>query len=137
MSFLDSLENNLKALESRDEADPAALARQQAERMGDRERARLTAPHAEALRSSPFVGQLLSACRQMGHPSRTLVRPTWLDSTLRLDARDRRLEFQPGPSGILAVFFEGGVETGIETVDLSGGAKSFAERLLRGFVKPE
>ena len=53
MSFLDNLENNLKALESREEKDPAALARQAAAREAARSEALQIAPHAEALAMDP------------------------------------------------------------------------------------
>jgi hypothetical protein len=54
VSFLDNLENNLKALESRDEKDPATLAREAAAREAARSVALQIAPHAEALRNGPF-----------------------------------------------------------------------------------
>ena len=45
MSFLDNLENNLKALESRDERDPQTLAREAAAREAARSLALEIAPH--------------------------------------------------------------------------------------------
>jgi hypothetical protein len=51
MSFLDNLESNLKALESRNERDPEALAREAAAREAARSLALQIAPHAEALRN--------------------------------------------------------------------------------------
>ena len=85
MSFLDNLENNLKALESRTERDPAALAREAEAREAARSAALEIAPYAEALRNGPFKDALLTACREIGHRRRMLVRPVWVDSTLRLE----------------------------------------------------
>jgi len=84
MSFLDNLENNLKALESRDERNPEALAREASSREAARAAALAIGPHAEALRNGPFKDGLLTACRGIGHRRRILVRPIWVDSTLRL-----------------------------------------------------
>ena len=92
MSFLDNLENNLKALESRTERDPAAVAREAAAREAARKSALEIAPHAEALRKGPFKDGLLKACRDIGHRRRILVRPVWVDSTLRLETGAKRLE---------------------------------------------
>jgi hypothetical protein len=110
MSFLDNLESNLKALESRNERDPEALAREAAAREAARSVALQIAPHAQALRKGPFKDGLLTACRDIGHRRRILVRPVWVDSTLRLEAGVKKLELRPTPSGVLAVFFDGGRE---------------------------
>jgi hypothetical protein len=63
MSFLDNLENNLKAMESRTERDPEALAGEAAAREAARSAALEIAPHAEALRNGPFKDAPLTACR--------------------------------------------------------------------------
>ena len=60
MSFLDNLENDLKALENREERDPEKIKREQAQREADRAAALLRAPHAEALKTSPFTSDLLT-----------------------------------------------------------------------------
>src|SRR5258708_27615797 len=108
VSFLDNLENNLKALESRSERDPEALAREAAAREAARSAALQIAPHAEALRNGSFKDGLLTACGSIGHRKRILVRPAWVGSTLRLEAGARRLELRPTAEGVLAVFFEEG-----------------------------
>ncbi len=128
MSFLDSLENNLRALESRDEAE--AERRPKANRDAQRNEAALIAPHADALREGPFTSGLLSACRVVGHSMRTLVRFTWLDSTLRLDAKERRLELRPTPEGVRAFYFEDGVEQSSQLVDLKSDPAKFARQWL-------
>jgi hypothetical protein len=131
MSFLDNLENNLKALESREEKDPEALARQAAAREAARSVALEIAPYAEALRNGPFKDGLLSACREIGHRSRVLVRPVWVDSTLRLEAGAKKLELRPTPGGVFAVFFHGGVEQESTLIDLSSDPVQVAEKWLK------
>ena len=111
MSFLDNLENNLKALENREERDPEKAKREQERREADRTAALLRAPHAEALRTSPFTSELLTQCRTIGHGQRVLVQFTWLGETLRLDAKTKRMELAPTTEGITAVFSVNGEET--------------------------
>ena len=130
MSFLDNLENDLKALESRTERDPAALAREAAAREAARSLALEIAPHAEALRNGPFKDELLTVCRAIGHRTRILVRPVWVDSTLRLEAGAKRLELRPTAGGVLAVFFDGAKEQESTPVDLSSDPAKLAEKWL-------
>ena len=130
MSFLDNLENNLKALESREEKDPAALARQAAAREAARSEALEIAPHAEALRNGPFKDGLLTACRDIGHRRRILVRPVWVDSILRLEAGTKKLELRPTGQGVVAVFFDQGREMASTPVDLASDPVQLAERFL-------
>lgn len=130
MSFLDNLENNLKALESREEKDPTRLREQQAAREAEKQAALRAAPFAEALKTGPFAGALITACRAAGHQRRVLVRPTWIGSTLRLDAGDRRLELRPTAEGVQAVFLEGTLEASTQAVDLNGDAGALAARWL-------
>src|SRR3984885_4171780 len=130
MSFLDNLENNLKALESREERDPATLAREAAAREAARSVALQIAPHADALRNGPFKDGLLTACRDIGHRRRILVRPVWVDSTLRLETGSKRLELRPTPNGVLAVFIVEGREQESTPVDLSSDPVKVAEKWL-------
>ena len=132
MSFLDNLENNLKALESRDERDPEALARAAAAREAARSLALEIAPYAEALRNGPFKDGLLTACRDIGHRRRMLVRPVWMESTLRLEAGTEKLELRPTPSGVLAVFIDEGKERESTLVDLASDPVKLAEKWLEG-----
>jgi hypothetical protein len=132
MSFLDNLENNLKALESREERDPKAMERQAAARAAARSTALEVAPHAEALRNGPFKDALLTACRDIGHRKRILVRPVWVDSTLRLEAGPKKLELRPTPNGVLAVSFVDGKEHGSTLIDLSSDPAKLAENWLEG-----
>jgi hypothetical protein len=66
MSFLDNLENNLKALENQEEKNPEKVKRDQERREAERSSALLRAPHATALKNSEFTSQLLTKCRTIG-----------------------------------------------------------------------
>src|SRR5271155_4790417 len=130
MSFLDNLESNLKALESREERDPEKLARDAVARDAARSLALEIAPYADALRNGPFKDGLLTACREIGHGRRILVRPIWVDSTLRLEAGAKKLELRPTANGVLAVFFEGGTEQESTPIDLSSNPVEMAAKWL-------
>jgi hypothetical protein len=130
MSFLDNLESNLKALESREERDPKTLAREAAAREAARSVALEIAPHAEAMRNGPFLDGLLTACREIGHSKRILVRAVWVTSTFRLEAGAKKLELRPTPSGVVAVFLVEGRELESTPVDLSSDPFKLAEKWL-------
>jgi hypothetical protein len=133
MSFLDNLENNLKALENLEERDPEKIKRDQGRREADRTAALLRAPHVEALKNSAFTSELLTQCRAIGHGQRVLVQFTWIGENLRLDAKSKRMELTPTADGITAVFSLAGLETGRESVDLQAGdASALAQRWLTG-----
>jgi hypothetical protein len=133
MSFLDNLENNLKALENREERDPEKVKREQERREADRTAALLRAPHAEALRTSPFTAELLTQCRAIGHAQRVLVQFTWLGESLRMDAKAKRMELAPTAEGITAVFSLNGEEIERVTVDPEvDDAAGLAKRWLTG-----
>lgn len=117
MSFLDNLENNLKALERVEEKDPEKIKRDQEQREADRSAALRRAPHVEALKKSAFTSNLLTACRTIGHGQRVLVQFVWIGETLRLTAKDKRMDLIPEPDGISAVFSTGGEETGRTAVN--------------------
>jgi hypothetical protein len=130
MSFLDNLENNLKALESREDRDPQTLAREAAAREAAQRLALETAPFADALRNGPFVDGLLTACREIGHRKRILVRPVWVDSTFRLEAGAKKLELRPTPGGVVAVSLVEGREQESTPLDLSSDPVGIAEKWL-------
>jgi hypothetical protein len=131
MSYLDNLENNLKALENQEERDPVKVQRDRERREADKNAALLRAPHAEQLKTSPFTNELLTQCRTIGHAQRMLVRFTWLGETLRLDAQQKRLELMPTAEGVTAVFSVDGTETGRAPFDLeSDDAAALAKRWL-------
>jgi hypothetical protein len=117
MSYLDNLENNLKALENQEERDPQKVKREQERREAERSAALLRAPYVEALKNSPFTVELLTQCRAIGHRQRVLVQFTWLGETLRLDAKEKRMLLTPTSEGITGVFSVDGDETGRITIE--------------------
>ncbi len=130
MSFLDNLENNLKSLESQEEGKESSL-RQHKERESRRAAAQAVAPVAEQLKNGPYTAELLKQASRVGHALRVMVRATWLGDTLRLEARDRRLELRPTPAGIVAAYLEGGQEIRSEPLDMEGSP----EQLLRQWLE--
>jgi hypothetical protein len=127
MSFLDNLENNLKSLEGRDEAADRGNARQQE---AERRKALAAAPSAERLKSAPFTAELLRQATRAGHQARTKVHLAWLGTTLRLEARERRLELRPTPDGVVAVFLDNGREVRVQPIDLEGDPQALVREWL-------
>lgn len=115
MGFLDNLEDNLKSLERQEERDTSAHERRQAERAD----ALAIAPWAEKLKTSAFTKDLMNKAAEAGHRIRTKVYMTWLGTTLRFEARGKKLELRPGADGVRAVFLEGLDEIKSRPVDLS------------------
>lgn len=128
MSFLDNLESSLKNLEDTNERGNTGELRR---RQDERARALAAAPNADALKSSTFPNELITHAVRIAHGMRVKVNMAWMGSTLRLDARERRLELQPAADGVFAVFFEDGEETGSEKLDLQAASpEALAERWL-------
>jgi len=129
MSFLDNLENNLKSLESseqgKEDAERAHRARESAQAQ-----ARAVAPFAEQLKQSPYTAELLKQAARVGFSLRTKVHIAWLGTTLRLEAREKRLELRPTPGGIVAVYLDNGKETRSEACDLSGSPETLVRQWL-------
>ncbi len=130
MSYLDNLENSLKALESSEERDPAAIAAQQQRRAEERNAAVLRGPHVRALKTSNFTGQLLGACRKLGPTLGVYVQVTWVDEALRLDVRDQRLALVPTSEGIEAVYLKDGQEERRTAISLEGDGEALARQWL-------
>lgn len=128
MSFLDSLENNLKALEGRDEG--AGSETDTRRRDAERRDALAAAPFAERLKSAPYTEELFRYAAVAGHKARTKVQFTWLGTTLRLEARSRRLELRPTPEGITAVFLEDNQEVRSAPANLDGDPSDLVNELL-------
>ncbi len=129
MSFLDDLENNLKSLESAEEGREAAE-RQARLREQDRAATQAAAPWAEELKNSPFTAEVLRQAARVGFSLRVKVHVAWLGSTLRLEARERRLELRPTAAGVVAAYIEGGAETRVDPLDLSGSPESLVRAWL-------
>jgi hypothetical protein len=124
MSYLDSLENNLKALENQAERDPAEVRRKQEARAAERAAAVAAEPYVKELREGEFTRTML------GYSLRTKIRPLWLGNVLRLEARDKQIDFEPSADGVQAVFRENGEVIGRELVDLSQPSEPLAKRWL-------
>jgi len=117
MSFLDNLENNLKSLESQEEGKESAERSWRA-REAERASAQAAAPWADELKNGAFTAELLKQAARAGFSLRLKVRVAWLGTTLRLEARDQRLELRPTADGVVAVYLENGAETRREPLDL-------------------
>jgi hypothetical protein len=115
MSFLDNLENNLKALESREEKDPNERARREVEHA----RTLAEAPWADKLKHGAFTQQLMLEASQLGHRLRAKVYIAWIETTLRFELKGQKLDLRPTPTGIVAVFSRDGVEDAPQPVDLA------------------
>ncbi len=123
MSFLDNLENNLKSLEA-EVPSSADAERQRKARENARASAQAVAPYAEELKKGPFTAELLKQAARVGFALRTKVHIAWLGAVLRLEARERRLELRPTPSGIMAVYLENNQEIRSEPLDLKGNPET-------------
>jgi hypothetical protein len=126
MSFLDSLENNLKALEAN---EPSGLDDRKRKEI-ERQRAAASAPWAEKLKRAPYTQTLMEQASRAGYQIRTKVNFIWLGDTLRVEARGHRFELRPTPGGIIAVHLKGTEELKREAVDLAGEPDS----LLKGWM---
>jgi hypothetical protein len=124
MGFLDNLESSLKNLESRDEKESQ---RDRERREEDSAAVRAAAPYAEQLKDAQFTQDLLTHATRLGYAKRMKVHIVWLGATLRLDAREKRLELRPTPGGIVSVFIENGNESRTATVNLDGSAEALAQ----------
>ena len=131
MSFLDSLENNLKSLESAEQAHEDAE-RQRRIRQEELERSRAAAPYADQLKNGAFTAELLKQASRIGFTMRTKVHFAWLGTTLRLEARDQRLELRPTAEGIFAVYLDGSEEIRREPLDLKSNPEALVRNWLSG-----
>lgn len=128
MGFLDNLENSLKTMESREERDPNEIQRKQDERS----RTLAAAPWAEKLKDSTYTRNLFEQAAIVGHRLRTKVYMAWFDSTLQLEARERKLELRPTANGIVAAFIEPNRQETTRAVDLDGDPS----QLLQAWLGP-
>ena len=130
MSFSDSLENDLKNLEGREERDPASAGRAQGKRQSERARALAAAPNAEKLKNSKFTAGLLRHATRIGFGMRTKVRISWIGQTLRLEAREHRIDLIPAGDGIMTHYSVDGVERSASKLDLNADPERFAKKWL-------
>jgi hypothetical protein len=129
MSFLDNLENNLKSLESQEEGKES-VERSRRARESAKASAQAAAPWADELKKGPFTAELLKQAARIGFSMRTKVHVAWLGTTLRLEARDHRLELRPTVTGIVAAYLENAVESRSEPLDLKSDPADFVRRWL-------
>ncbi len=129
MSYLDSLENNLKNMESREEAGSHDRGEHR-HRDSERAKSQASAANAERLRKGPYTAELLKQATRLSHAMRTKIHLAWLGTTLRLEARGRKLELRPMPNGIIAAFIENNVELRTAPVDLAGDPESLVREWL-------
>jgi hypothetical protein len=99
MSFLDTLENNLKALESQEPGGLDSSRRQKSERA----HALASAPWVDRLKNGPYVKALMRDLTRAGFERRMKVNFVWLGNTLRVEALGERMDLQPGPRGVEVV----------------------------------
>jgi len=66
----------------------------------------------------------------VGFSLRTKVHIAWLGTTLRLEARDKRLELRPTAKGIVAAYLENGQETRVDPCDLTGSPEELIRQWL-------
>jgi hypothetical protein len=111
MSFLDNLENNLKALESQEQGGIDDRKKREAEKT----QAIAAAPWADRLKHSPYLAKLMRDVTRAGFSRRMKVNFVWIGRTLRLEAIEQRLELDPTVRGIEAV-----IEDRRIPVDLEG-----------------
>ena len=130
MSFSDNLENNLKSLEAREERDPAAMLRDRQRGEQERREKQAAVPFAAELRSGPFGRDLLAQATRLGFLKRTKVYIAWIDTTLRLDAKNLRLELRPTSNGVTAHQFDSGIESAHQLIDLQGDPAQLAQNWL-------
>lgn len=100
MSFLDNLENNLKALESLEQGGLDDSRKHEAAR----ERALAVAPWAEKLKTGTYIQALMRDLTRMGFARRMKVNFIWMGTTLRAEALNERLELEPTATGVEALF---------------------------------
>ncbi len=126
MSFLDNLENNLKALEGREQGGMDDHRRRDSER----KEAVAAGPWADKLKRGSFASTLMQLSTRSGYAIRTKINLLWMNSTLRLEGRGHRLELRPTASGVVAVFLHNGEETGRENVDLDASPEALNQRFM-------
>lgn len=128
MGFLDNLEDTLKNAERGNEREDEKSAN--ISRAAELEALRAAAPNAEALKKGQWTQDLLTHCVTLGHSQRMRVGMAWIGTTLRLDAREKRLDLQPTADSIIAIYSIDGGETAREPVNLKSDPAALAQKWL-------
>jgi hypothetical protein len=131
MGFLDNLESDLKSLEKQEERDPAVQKRRNAERAS----ALAAAVWAEKLKKSPYTQDVLAAAARISHQIRSRIHVAWLETALKLELKERRLELRPAADGIVAVFLRAGKEEKVAPVDLNANGSELVQDWLKDVLK--
>lgn len=116
MSFLDNLENNLKALEGREDGGIDERARRDA----DLKQAKAAAPWADKLKNCSWTKNLMGQATRAGFQRRIKVNLIWIGTMLRLEARGLRLELRPVTDGVQCVCLPAGDAMPEQMLDLEG-----------------
>lgn len=131
MSFLDNLENNLKALEGNE----AGGTDDRRKRDLDRKRAIAAAPWADKLKAGDYTKTLMSLVTRAGFQRKLKVHLGWTDTTLRLEAGEKRLELRPQHDGVAAVYIDltpnGLRETATEVMNLKGSPQTLVDKWMK------
>jgi len=133
MSFLDNLENSLKAMEERDQGGPE----DRRQRDLDRAAAIEAAPWADKLKTGPWTQDLLKQAARVGHERRTKVFTAWLGTSLKMEAREHKMELRPTPSGIEGIYRKPGESERRVAVSLDGSAEQLIREWLDTVPKAE
>ncbi len=131
MSFLDNLESDLKNLEKQEDRDPEVQRRRNAERTS----AFAAAPWAEKLKKSPYTQDVLGEAARISHQIRSRIQVAWLDTTLKLEFKECRLELRPTADGIVAVFLRNGKEAKRVPVDLNANGSDLVRAWLQDVLQ--
>ena len=75
-------------------------------------------------------GPSFTSVTRIGHGLRTKVNIVWLGTTLRLQAREHKLELRPGPEGVVAHFLVNEKEIRKQKLDLSSDPELLAKEWL-------
>lgn len=116
MSFLDNLENSLKALEGTEGSGFEDTNQRNARRNDER----AAAPWAAKLKTSDWTAKLMREATVAGHKRRVRIGFFWLGATLRLEAVGQRLDLKPSATGIDAQFLVGNEVKKSIRIDLDG-----------------
>lgn len=133
MGFLDNLESDLKNLEKQEDRNPEVQKRRNAERTS----MQAVASWAEKLKKSSYTQDILAEAARVSHQIRSRIHAAWLDTTLKLEFKERRLELRPTANGIVAVFVRNGKEEKAVPADLNGNGSELVQDWLKDILKKQ
>ena len=95
------------------------------------------APWAEKLKKSSYTQDILAEAARVSHQIRSRIQAAWLDTTLKLEFKERRLELRPTANGIVAVFVRNGKEEKVVPADLNGNGSELVQDWLKDILKEQ